>query len=110
MGLFLKASCPACGYQRGGLRLGATHAQIAAHDVSTFEVFRATCCDELQSVLVYMGQAYPSTCCDRCQLPLKLDAETRYRISTLKGQVYEGHVCPRCQAAELRFEPGESFL
>ena len=109
MGLFLTAQCP-CGYERGDLRLGATHAQIAAHDVSTYELYAAPCCGEVQSVLVYMGAPLPDAPCERCAAPLPLSAPTRYRVATLKGQVMEGHRCPRCQAAELRFVPGESFL
>jgi hypothetical protein len=90
--------------------LGATHAQIAAHDVSTYELFAAPCCGEVQSVLVYMGTPYPEASCEGCKAPLSLGPETRYRVATLKGEVYEGHPCPRCQAPELRFVPGESFL
>lgn len=109
MGLFLSAHCP-CGYQRDELRLGATHAQIAAHDVSTWELYTAPCCGEVQSVLVYMGAELPTAQCERCQAPLPLDRASRYRVSTLKGQVYEGHTCPRCGTPRLRFEPGDTFL
>ena len=54
--------------------------------------------------------AFPATSCDRCQVALKLDLDTRYRISTLKGEVFEGHRCPKCDAPELTFVPGETFI
>mgnify|MGYP001199448757 CR=1 FL=1 len=102
MGLYLSAACP-CGYTRQGLRLGATHGQIAAHDVSHYELFLARCCREVQSVLVLLGQPLPAASCERCQVPLDLAGAQRHRVSTLKGERLEGHICPRCEAPRLGY-------
>lgn len=109
MGLILDARCDACGYARAGLKLGATHAQIAAHERSHHEVF-APCCQELQSVLVVLGEPWPQPPCERCGQPVTLAAERRYRISTMKGEVLTGHPCPRCGAKSLRFERAGTFI
>lgn len=109
MGLYLEARC-ACGYAREALRLGGTHAQIAAHDVSHYEVFLAPCCRELQSVLLRMGQPLPATPCDRCGAPLPLEKAHRHRISTLKGERLAGHPCPRCGETRLDYRSTGSFV
>ncbi|MCO5171130.1 MAG: hypothetical protein M9894_32910 [Planctomycetes bacterium] len=103
MGLVLDATCDACGYACAGLRLGATHAQIEAHDVSHLEVHAAPCCRDLQSVQLFMGAPPPEPPCARCGRPFPLVAEGRYRIATLKGEVFSGHPCPRCGARALMF-------
>lgn len=110
MGLFLQASCKACGYERGDLRLGGTHAQIEAHDVSCFELFRSACCKAVVSIKVLHGFAYPETKCEECGTSLDLSTETRYRVATLKGENFEGHACPKCAADSLRFTPTGKFL
>lgn len=109
MGLFLEARC-ACGYSRQALRLGGSHAQIAAHDVSHYEVFEAPCCRELQSVLLRMGESPPATGCDRCGAPLPFAKEHRHRISTMKGEKLDGHRCPRCGEARLGYRSTGSFV
>lgn len=110
MGLILDASCDACGYARQGLRLGATHAQIEAHDVSHFEVFAAPCCQDLLSAHLFLGVVWPEPPCDRCGKPVVLAQERRYRISTMKGEVLTGHPCPRCAARALQFTRAGTFL
>jgi DNA-directed RNA polymerase subunit RPC12/RpoP len=110
MGLILDARCDACGYGRDGLRLGATHAQIAAHDRSHHEVFAAPCCREVQSVEVVLGAPWPEPPCAGCGRPFTLVTERRYRISTMKGEVLSGHACPRCDARSLRFERAGTFI
>lgn len=109
MGLHLSAACP-CGYRREGLRLGATHEQIAAHDVSHYELFLTPCCREVQSVLVLLGQPLPAGACARCQAPLDLSAATRHRVTTLKGERLSGHACPRCGEARLAYEVTGRFV
>ena len=109
MGLILDATCASCGFTRDGLRLGATHEQIAQHDVCAHELFAVACCSTVASVLVFLGQPYPDTSCDACKTPLTLTAETRYRISTLKGEVLEEHACPVCDRSTLSFQPTGSF-
>jgi hypothetical protein len=110
VGLVLTATCDSCAYERADLRLGATHAQIEAHDVSTRELFRAVCCKQVVSVLVLHGGSYPETPCEECEDRLDLSAETRYRIATLKGEVFRGHPCPSCASTSLRFEPTGKFV
>jgi hypothetical protein len=110
VGLVLTAACP-CGYRREGLRLGGTHAQIAAHDVSHYELFLAGCCREVQSVLLLLGQPLPAAAaCERCEAPLDLATAIRYRVSTLKGERLTGHPCPRCGAPELDYEVVDRFV
>lgn len=110
MGLILDARCDACGYARPGLRLGATHAEIGAHDISHQEVYAAPCCRALQSVRLFMGAPPPTPTCDDCGRPFELAPERRYRISTLKGEVLVGHPCPRCAARALAFTRAGTFL
>ena len=110
VGLFLQATCDACGYERAELRLGGTHAQIEAHDVSSFELFRSFCCKAVVSIKVLHGFPYPETQCEECGQSLDLSTSTNYRIATLKGEVFEGHACPRCAADSLRFSPTGKFL
>lgn len=110
MGLVLDARCDDCGYARDGLRLGATHAQIAAHDVSHLEVFAAPCCRDLQSVHLFLGVPWPQPPCERCGAPVTLVPERRYRISTMKGEVLQGHPCPRCEKKTLRFVRRGTFI
>lgn len=109
MGLILNADCGSCGFTRSGLRLGATHEQIGQHDVCARELFAAACCSTVVSVLVYLGQPYPDTSCEDCEAPLPLNAESRFRISTLKGEVLDGHACPGCGKASLAFQRTGSF-
>ncbi len=110
MGLILDARCGACGYAREGLRLGATHAQIEAHDVSHLEVHAAPCCRALQSVQLFLGAPPPTPPCEACGQAFELAPERRYRVSTMKGEVLEGHPCPRCQARTLTFVRAGKFL
>lgn len=107
--MYLEARC-ACGYARSGLRLGATHAQIAAHDVSHYELVLAACCGEVQSVLVRLGQPPGQASCERCARPIELAAAARHRVSTLKGERLEGHRCPRCGEQALGYTRAGSFL
>lgn len=111
MGLILRASCGACGFAQEDLRLGATHEQIADHDVSHSEVFQATCCGRLQSVRLLLGQGYPDPgpACEFCEELVAPRDETRYRISTMKGEDLAGHRCPVCAAPQLSFEKTGSF-
>ena len=55
MGLLLSARCNDCDYTEEELRLGGSHAQIGAHDVSAYELFSVTCCQQVQSILVFLG-------------------------------------------------------
>jgi hypothetical protein len=110
MGLVLDARCDDCGYACEGLRLGATHEQIAAHDRSHLEVFLAPCCRDLQSVLLVLGAPWPEPPCERCGAPVTLAVERRYRISTMKGEALAGHPCPRCAKTTLRFERAGTFI
>ena len=103
MGLILDAGCDGCGFSRADLRLGATHGQIAEHDVNTLELYGALCCGTLQSVRVFMGQPLPEVPCEACGVNLTLAPETRYRVATLKGEVLGGHPCPACGAHRLTF-------
>lgn len=109
MGLILDAGCDSCGFSRRALRLGATHAEIATHDVNTLELFATPCCKSMQSVRVLMGQPYPAPPCEGCAKPLSLAAGERYRIATMKGEVLTGHRCPACGAETLAFEVKGSF-
>jgi ribosomal protein S27E len=109
MGLILTARCGACGHEQTDLALGATHAEIAAHDVSTRELYEAPCCQVVQSVHLLMGQPLPDVDCAECGERLPLAAEQRYRVATLKGEVFSGHRCPACGASELAFEQTDSF-
>lgn len=110
MGLILDARCDACGYARPGLRLGGSHAQIEAHDVSHLEVYAAPCCRDLQSVHLFLGAPLPTPPCEGCGQAFELTSERRYRISTLKGEVLTGHACPRCEARTLAFARAGTFL
>ncbi len=109
MGLILSAGCSSCGFSRDGLRLGATHEQIGQHDVCARELFAAACCSTVVSVLVYLGQSYPETPCNSCETPLALTPDTRYRVSSMKGEVLAGHTCPACGEPLLAFEKTGSF-
>ncbi len=110
MGLILRASCAACGYARDDLRLGGDHGQIAAHDVSHWELYRLPCCGEVESVLLHLGAPPPEVACARCGAQAALGRETRYRVATLKGEALTGHPCPRCAAATLAFERRGKFV
>lgn len=110
MGLILDARCDRCGFACEGLRLGGTHAQIEAHDVSHLEVYAAPCCRTVQSVQLFLGAPLPTPPCDVCGQGFELAPERRYRISTLKGEVLEGHPCPRCEARGLVFERKGKFV
>ena len=109
MGLILDARCDACGFAQSALKLGATHAEIATHDVNTLELFSAPCCKAVQSVRVLMGHPYPETPCEGCAKPLPLAPDQRYRIATMKGEILKGHRCPSCGADRLSFESKGSF-
>ena len=110
MGLILDGACGECGYEVRDLRLGGSHAQIAAHDVSAYELFRAACCQQVQSVLVYLGQGLPDARCEGCDQPLPLAPEQRYRVATLKGEAFGGHGCPRCARPSLTFVAKDRFV
>jgi hypothetical protein len=110
MGLFLDAACSACDYRRAGLRLGATHRQIEQHDVCTHELYRLSCCGEVQSVLIYMGQPLPELDCATCGVALDLAVTPRYRVATMKGEVLEDHPCPRCGESRLGFSRRGKFV
>jgi len=110
MGLVLTATCEGCGFQQPDLRLGATHAQIAQHDVCHRDLYRASCCNRVQSVLLYLGQPLPEVACEGCGQALVLTAETRYRIATMKGEVLEGHACPGCGSQTLSFQQTGKFV
>ncbi|MEZ6188962.1 MAG: hypothetical protein R3F62_28650 [Planctomycetota bacterium] len=104
MGLTLAARCAGCGYSEDLLQLGATHAEIAQHDVCTREVYVVPCCTRLASVLIFMGQPLPEDLpCPHCAATLDLGACSRVAISRLSGVQLEGHACPRCAAPELAF-------
>ncbi len=90
--------------------MGGSHAQIEAHDVSCFELFRSDCCKAVVSIKVLHGFAYPETQCEDCGERLDLNPETRYRIATLKGEIFAGHTCPKCGDASLDFTPTGKFL
>ena len=107
--MIVEAVCGACGYRESGLGLGATHAEIAQHDVCTRELFRAPCCGVVVSAVVEMGQPRPSPPCPGCETALVLSEDLRYRVARLSGDVWDGHRCPRCAEASLRFEQGEGF-
>ncbi|RMG08796.1 MAG: hypothetical protein D6731_21015 [Planctomycetota bacterium] len=109
MGLILDAACAACAFRAGGLRLGATHAEIGQHDVCTRELYLAPCCARVQSVRVFLGRPLPEVSCEECARPLPLRPEHRYRIATLKGEVFRAHPCPRCGARALAFSPQAEF-
>ena len=108
MGLVLEARCGGCDFAQGDLKLGGSHAQIAAHDVSHYQVFPAACCRRLQSELILLGQPLPDVACAACAAPLPLDRP--YRIATLKGEQWDGHTCPACSDASLTFARVETFL
>lgn len=108
MGLVLEARCGDCDFAQGDLKLGGTHEQIAAHDVSHYQVFPAGCCRRLQSVLLLLGQPLPEVDCDACSDRLAL--VKHYRVSTLKGEQWSGHTCPACAAESLTFERVDTFL
>lgn len=110
VGFVVDARCHDCGYAREDLRFGATHEEIGQHDVCTRELYRAPCCGEVQSVLIYMGQPLPERACEGCEATLDLGLELRYRVATLKGEVWSGHPCPRCAEAALEFRPRDKFV
>ncbi|MCA8925713.1 MAG: hypothetical protein KDD82_28145 [Planctomycetes bacterium] len=104
MGLTLSARCAACGYDEDDIKLGATHQEIAQHDVCTREVYVVSCCTRLASLLIYLGQPLPADLpCPHCERPVDFDASPRLPIATLSGVRLTGHPCPRCGAAELGF-------
>lgn len=109
MGLLLDATCDDCAFARPGLKLGATHAQIDRHDIEHHELFAVPCCRDLQSVVVLLGQPLPEPPCATCGAPLQLRPEARLRVTTMKGEVLEGHPCPRCAARRLRLTVRETF-
>lgn len=83
---------------------------IARHDVAHFDVFATPCCRDLQSVEVVLGQGHAPVPCARCGVEFTPSAPDRYRISRLRGEVLEGHPCPRCGAAVLGFEVTARFV
>jgi hypothetical protein len=85
-------------------------AQMSAHDRSSQELYRAACCGAVQSVEVFLGFPPPQTPCEGCGADLPLSDDTRYHIAALKGEVWDGHPCPRCGAATLSFERRDSFI
>ncbi|MGE0709322.1 MAG: hypothetical protein AB7N76_26820 [Planctomycetota bacterium] len=109
MGLILDASC-ACGFSAEGLRLGATHEEIARHDVEVAEIFRTACCTTLLSVQVLLGQPLPAPLCPGCGQAVTLAPESRYAIARLSGVRLEGHPCPRCGEPALSFREQRRFL
>ena len=110
MGLILSVRCVGCGYEADGLRLGGSHEQIAEHDVSAYELFASPCCKQVESVRVLLGARYPEAECGSCAQSFEPTQETRFRVSTLKGEVFSGHSCPRCSEPRLEFSPIETFL
>jgi len=111
LGLTLSAHCAACGYDEDQLALGATHQEIAQHDVCTREVYVVSCCTRLASLLIYMGQPLPSALpCPHCAQPVDFEASSRVPIARLKGVVLEGHPCPRCREPHLAFTELGKFV
>ncbi|MDC3379309.1 hypothetical protein OAX78_03405 [Planctomycetota bacterium] len=110
MGLVLEATCDSCEFTQAELRLGGTHEMIARHDVAHFELFWATCCEQVHSIEVKLGQAYPDTPCPTCNATLNLASSHRYRVATLKGETLAKHPCPKCSGEALTFRQTGKFI
>jgi hypothetical protein len=110
MGLILDASCANCDYTQSGLRLGGTREEVTRHDVEVAWLFRASCCKQVQSVQILLGQPLPSPECATCGQSLALHLADRYRIACLSGTVLEGHPCPACAGESMCFVEAGSFL
>jgi hypothetical protein len=110
MGLILRASCGRCGLARGGLKVGATTAQMSGERRSALHLFACGPCKDVAQVELFLGEPRVPVPCDRCGEALSLAPASELRVTTLSGERLAGHACPRCGERALSFEKTGSFL
>ncbi|HZV01061.1 MAG TPA: hypothetical protein VFF73_30380 [Planctomycetota bacterium] len=106
MGLILDARCGACGFEHGGLKLGATMEQMSGERRSFLHLIPCAGCGDVATLELALGEPGPDARCPGCGGALG----AAYRIVRMKGLALVGHECPRCRAPRLEFTEAGKFL